>query len=822
VNKSGKNLIFLSHNDFLALLFIVLIALAYVSPGFLFPDKSFGPLSNLYNWSPWNLTQKSATSFRGNELLNDQILQFVPWREFAAANMRKGTVPLWNPYQYCGSPFLGNSQSAPFYPINLATLYLNIKWYLIVSAFLKLVIAASGMYVFLRVSGLSPVSSLWSGISFMFMGFNLIWLGHPHTQTFVWIPWILTSLKYWNLSPTRLSLGLMGLCMGIAFLGGHPETIFVTGLILVLYSLFLTVQTATVPLKIKYLSGVIGAFIIGISIASIQLLPAWDYISQSSALRERLDWKPLIDFQGKRAFITWLLPDFYGNPLSNNSWVKDEFFFQFNFAEASAGYIGFLPLLMIIGLVIQRKWNREVKFWSTLALLGLIIAYRVPLIGPFCANLPGFSLIHPKRLVILISISLIILSAQGIELLLNPGTHSRKNNSLRYLLIFLVLLVIISLVPFFRGISFSTLVLEKLGTSIAKLPPDSVKLIIQHSLNVFCVHLLAGIVALSALIGIKKNPDARNMILIFCITAEMFFFGWGYNSGSSVKAFPPSHPLKTFLSEDPALYRIISLDEWTLYPPNSSMLDNLYDVRGYDAIVPQNYERYFRIMHLGFWKDTSPRLWADYSGNDQAALKLLGMMNVKYLLSHKPLPISNAPLVFQEKALWVYENPFLLPRAFIVPSSTFSEKEEVTASLLTSNSFNPAKTVILDGLPEEISFRETLSPAEKVIINYLLPNTIKMNISHPSEGWLFISENYFRGWKAYADGKEIPVSKANGSFMAVKINRSYHEIRLVYSPLSFKTGRAISLLGIFSVLLLLGSGYLIQRKKHLRFQSNIG
>jgi hypothetical protein len=809
VNKT----VFLSHKDFLALLFIVLMALVYVSPGFLFPGKSFGPLSNLYTWSPWNLTQIGTQSPKGNELLNDQILQFIPWREYTVANMRKGMVPLWNPYQYCGSPFLGNSQSAPFYPINLLTLYLNIKWYLIVSAFLKLVIAGSGMYVFIRLSGLSSVSSLWSGISFMFMGFNIIWLGHPHTQTFVWIPWILASLRYWNRSPNGLSMGLLGICTGIAFLGGHPETIFMTGLILILYSIFLATQTATIPLKIKYLAGVMGALAIGISIASIQLLPTLDYLSQSSTLKVRLGWKPLIDFQGKRALITWLLPDFFGNPLLYNAWVKDDLFFQFNFAEASSGYIGFLPLLMISGLFIYRKWNWEVIFWSIVALLGLLIAYRVPLIGPFCANLPGLSLIHPKRLVILISISLIILSAQGVDSFLHQGKSPGKINPLQYMIISLVLLAIISLVPFFKGVSFSTLVLEKLGISIAKMPMDSLKLIIQHSLNVFCVHLLAGIVALSALIGIRRNLVACNIILICCISTEMFYFGWGYNLGYSVKEFPPSHPLKSFLAEDPTLYRIVSLDEWTIYPPNSSMLDKLYDVRGYDAIVPQNYEQYFRIMNLGFWKDTTPRLWSDFSGDDQVSLKLLGMMNVKYLLCRKPFPLSNAPLVFQETDLGVYKNPFLLPRAFIVPLSTISKKDNITTSILTSNSFNPAKTVILDGMQEEISFQKNLSPTPKVIINYLLPNTIKMNISHPVEGFLFISENYFRGWKAYADGKKTPIYKANGCFMSVKLDKPCHEVMLTYGPLSYIIGKILSIIGCLCCLLLIINELYLRKKK---------
>jgi hypothetical protein len=803
VQKTGKNNIFIFHKDFLALLFIALMALVYVSPGFLFPGKSFGPLSNLYTWAPWNLTRMDTQSMKGNELLNDQILQFIPWREYAAANLRKGVVPLWNPYQYCGAPFLGNSQSAPFYPINLLTLYLNIKWYLIVSAFLKLLIAGSGMYGFLRLSGLSPVSSLWSGITFMFFGFNIIWLGHPHTQSFVWVPWILACLNYLNQSPGRLSLGLTGICTGIAFLGGHPETIFITGLIYILYMLYHTANSPNIASKGKYLAGATGALLIGIAIASIQLLPALDYLLQSNALKERLDWKPLTDFQGKRALITWLLPDFFGNPLFTSSWVKNELFFQFNFAEASDGYIGILPLLMISGFFLYRRWHRETLFWGMVAIMGFVIAYRVPFIGPFCAKLPGISLIHPKRLVILTSISLIILSAQGLNAFLTTELTSRNRRFIYLMAVMLGLTGALSLFPLFSGISFPALLLSHLGTSITKLPITSVSQIIQQSLNIFGIHILLGIIALLTLLVLKKNSWGRNILLISCITAEMICFSWGYNTGITVNEYPPSNPLKTFLSKDNSLFRFISLNEWTLYPPNSAMIDNLYDVRGYDAIVPRYYERYFRILNLGFWKDSEPRLWSDYPGKDQKTLVLLGMMNVKYLLSNKPLSIDNAPLVFQEKSLWVYQNPLVLPRAYVVPTATIENNEDKIKSILTSLSFNPANSVILAGTPDVSFHTDKLLPGSPVNTHYLLPNTIKIAINTPTEGFLFISENYLRGWKAFSDGKEIPIYKANGCFMSVKLDKACHEVILLYKPLSFILGKIISILGGLGCLLLI-------------------
>ena len=44
----------------------------------------------------------------------DGIAQFYPWRHFAGETVRNGLIPLWNPYQFCGTPFVANNQSAGF------------------------------------------------------------------------------------------------------------------------------------------------------------------------------------------------------------------------------------------------------------------------------------------------------------------------------------------------------------------------------------------------------------------------------------------------------------------------------------------------------------------------------------------------------------------------------------------------------------------------------------------------------------------------------------------------------------------------------------
>src|SRR5512139_3612796 len=119
----------------------------------------------------WNLAFTNLIIARG-----DIFYYFYPYRDFAAQAVREGRVALWNPYLFMGAPFMANSQSGFFYPLNLLMSWLEtaraIDWTIVLHIF----IAASGAYVFARsVLQLSLAAALLATIS---LGLG----GYPGTQ----------------------------------------------------------------------------------------------------------------------------------------------------------------------------------------------------------------------------------------------------------------------------------------------------------------------------------------------------------------------------------------------------------------------------------------------------------------------------------------------------------------------------------------------------------------------------------------------------------------------------------------------------------------
>src|ERR1051326_6519188 len=103
------------------------LATLFLAP-VLFADRVLLPTGLLMQMSPWAEAgaQSASAGQPGqpwNPILWDAIAQFYPWRSFAAHWMRHGVIPLWDPHQFCGTPFLANSQSAVLYPLHFLLLY---------------------------------------------------------------------------------------------------------------------------------------------------------------------------------------------------------------------------------------------------------------------------------------------------------------------------------------------------------------------------------------------------------------------------------------------------------------------------------------------------------------------------------------------------------------------------------------------------------------------------------------------------------------------------------------------------------------------------
>jgi uncharacterized membrane protein YfhO len=120
-----------------------------------------------------------------------------------------------------------------------------------------------------------------------------------------------------------------------------------------------------------------------------------------------------------------------------------------------------------------------------------------------------------------------------------------------------------------------------------------------------------------------------------------------------------------------------------------------------------------------------------------------------------------------------------------------------------ANAFDPKKTAVLrktyDKDMNGYSFGKD-SAAHIQLTQYGLQE-LQYQSNNSQNGLAVFADIYYPyGWKAYVDGKETPIMKANYMLRAIKVPAGQHKIEFKFHPERFYTGEKIAM--ISSILLL--------------------
>jgi hypothetical protein len=225
------------------------------------------------------------------------------------------------------------------------------------------------------------------------------------------------------------------------------------------------------------------------------------------------------------------------------------------------------------------------------------------------------------------------------------------------------------------------------------------------------------------------------------------------------------------------------------------MEHHLFDISGYNVPLQPRYEKV-----IGFINSSSLN----------SIGILLDMLNVKYVLA--PGPIELPGYVWVQDGLptsKLYQNQNSLPRAFLAKQFQVLKSEQEYASAFIELTFDPGSTILLEEAPTRFLElkKKPAVPNLKSAVRVLTyeNNRIVLEVKTPEAAFLFMSEAYYPGWKAYVDNRQEEILRANYAFRAIPVGPGSHRIEVVYQPLSFKVGLAVSLLTV----VMLGGVWLI-------------
>ena len=215
---------------------------------------------------------------------------------------------------------------------------------------------------------------------------------------------------------------------------------------------------------------------------------------------------------------------------------------------------------------------------------------------------------------------------------------------------------------------------------------------------------------------------------------------------------------------------------------------------------------------------------ASIDKNGQYTRKIFDLLGVKYILHsvgdgrniwafpHWKYP-DEFNLVYEDKKYQIFENKKRLPRAFLVYHYEVANKDQEIIDKLFSSEFEIAKSVVLE---EKITLQlqESKTASGTATVTRYTPDEIEVKVQQDQDGILFLSDNFYPGWKVFVDGKEGKIYRANYSFRAASVPKGNHKVIFSYQPSIFRIGLTASIISLFS-LFGLNIIDLLKRKKKL-------
>ena len=726
-----------------------LSALSLLAPALL-RGEGLMAVGMLWRVPPWTAVLKAQA---GSGVLADQLLYFLPWRQFLREELLAGRLPLWNPYLLGGVPFAACVQAAPFFPVNLLLFWLPAAPFSLVAAFLKIFFSGFFTALHVRRLGVSREGASLAGLAFSLGGFMVAWLGHPQTNTACLLPALFWAAGRLSDEPGPRSASVLGLFIGLALLGGHPPTMLHVFSVLAAYAFFLGARVPS-PGRRRLIAYSALALLAGACLAAPALLPYIEYVRLSStpAASELLArWNTrLSPWLG----LHLLMPLASGSPARGAEVLAGVFGLErgSNFIERAA-WTGALPLLLAGVAVVRRRSDGTILFHFGLAAAGLAAALGIPPLPWVWENLPGYSAVNPTRLLLAWNFGVAVLAGIGWDCCMKSDGREKRR---------------LTLMAAGCVASVALAYAWKIWGAAAELTASEISFALSEEVY-FAVE--AGI----ALWLVWRFDRLRRFGLIFAGLA-LLRYSWDVNASAAPElAYPPT-PAIAAIRSTIGEGRFFGLG--AAVEPNLGMPFGLRDSRGRDFIVPSRYERLVTgdVGDFGFYSGSTvlPPTWPLLS------------IGVVAATARTAAAVPKSWTAIHQGDVSVYRSPVAPKRALFVPQARAADSEAVLAAV-RDPAFDMSRMLWLDDGPVAAPQRRARGQARIVEDGV---DRVVVDVDSDGPGWLLLLDNWFTGWEAPVDAAPARVRRGDYAFRAVEVPGGQSRVRFVYRPRSFWLGVA--------------------------------
>jgi hypothetical protein len=689
----------------------------------------------------------------------DLYQRVYPSFSYGFARLREGALPLWNPHQLCGTPFLANPATGLFQPLNAIFLAMAPERAMAAHAFLGLALAGACFLLCARALGAHTLPALIGGLAFVFSGAGAAAMSRPEVLgTLAWSP-----LLYWALiglvrRPDAASAALAGVAAALVFLAGAPVLALVmAGFGVVLAAAVAWMEAPEGGRPAARLRFGAWAAVVAAGLTAVQWVPA---LAWARGLAHPRGVPGGLDIPGQ-------MPKHAGELLAQMLSPAPDL-------SPRLAYFGVFTLVLLAPALLHRRARGLVVFFA----MAAAVAFALALSG----GALGLAAVPPQMLIFPAAFCVAMLAAFGADRLFEKHRDFRAPR---------------------RWLPWLVLALGAAGLFFA-------------AGSLARGRIVAGVLVLLPFFFAHRRPVAVSCGLVLALlsfadlrAASVNVFQHPFHDAESLRR--RHEPLLTAAAAQALNGRMLIASHplHTGLPANLGMVHRLASAGGAGLPLGPDEVQWWRALRGP--EAAGPHL---EPAREAPGLALLNHMAVRVVLATGDSALSrgewhaSAPRLRPLQRVQDIDlllNDDALPRAYWVPGWTAVEDVDAAIAALLDPAFDAGGTAVLTlDAAERERLAAVVPPAPAAAlpnadsvaceVTDLNPEAVRVRLTTPGPGLLVLADRDAPGWRARVDGGRVPILRANGLFRAVALPAGEHVVDFSYRPRAVLLGLAITLL----------------------------
>ncbi len=676
-----------------------------------------------------------------------------PLASYVQQSYRAGEIPLWNPYNFAGIPFLAQWNTMALYPLSILYVIFPLPWSLNFFVLLHLWGAGLAMYFFSRQLFQNTDAAFVAGTAYTFSGLLLSTLMWPNNiAALAWLPLVLWLVPPVVLTPGK-SVWPAAMVVALQVLTGAPELILMTCGLLVLVILAQRRGASPPPwsVAIRLVRVLFGAA----ALSAAQWIPFLELLrySQRGPAYDSGTWA--LSWSGFGNFVV---------PFFHTFQSRDGIFFQPNQQWITSYYPG-ATVLFLAGICLQKDRSASVRI---LGIVGVISCWVS--LGPagglyslLRRLLPAFGAMRfPIKCIVPALIALSLLAGLGARAV-RAGRPTRP-----------------------MGLAAVTVVfLWSVAMTAAWLCPSPGEQIPHTWASGFVAltFLMALILFCALFVGTRKRS------VLFPMAMAVLVYGDVFSALQSINPIAPAQAMRVravTLDPEPRLGssralvsgKGIELLDNTIFPDPSSAILLPRESLALNANLPAGIPKldgFFSLYTPGLGA-LALQLMREGNANSQSLLNFLSV-------SHVSRP--GAPWRWDRREGYA-------GYLSIVPNVRPVAEDQIVRTLFSPD-FDPGKFACVT--PEMFDgIRLGGAGTGEILSQKFGRNRVEATVKvQNAPVLLVIAQQNYPGWQAQINGRSEAVLRVNGFFQGVRLNPGINKVDLRFLPRTFFLGAVVSI-----------------------------